>query len=307
MSRRRSALRNRLEYTAYVLARALAHRTGPRLNARLGALIGDFYRITGRRRREILLFNLRLAFPELSRPEIRRRARGVSRHFGRVTLDALRLQRMQPSELLAQVEVVGRENLEAGLAHGRGIFLLSAHIGSWEIAALTAGLLIEAGFAVVNRPLDNPLLEAELERLRGLFGNSALGKERITRDMLKQLRRGGAVGILIDQRTLEDEGVLVPFFGHPAWTHPALARLAVRTGAPVVPIWGLWEGPGRYTVRFDPPLVASELPAEEREEVTLTARLTRITEDIIRERPEQWLWYHDRWRQLRLEDAVEGR
>jgi len=307
MSRHRSTLRNRLEYAAYRVVRALAHRAGPRLVARLGAGIGDLYRLTGRRRREILLFNLRLAYPELSGQEIVRLAREVSRHFGRVTLDALRLQRARPETLLEQVEVVGRDNLEAGLAHGRGIFLLSAHIGSWEVAALTAGLLIEAGFAIVNRPLDNPLLEAELQRLRSLFGNSALGKEGITRDMLKQLRRGGAVGILIDQRTLEDEGVLVPFFGQPAWTHPALARLAVRTGAPVVPIWGLWEGPGRYTVRFDPPVMASELSAEEREEVALTAHFTRITEGIIRERPEQWLWYHDRWRQLRLNEATGDR
>jgi len=168
------------------------------------------------------------------------------------------------------------------------------------VAALVAGLLIPAGFAVVNRPLDNPLLEAELERLRGLFGNRALGKANVTRGIVRQLRAGGAVGILIDQRTQEREGVPTTYCVHPAWTHPALARLCVRTGAPVVPIWGLWDGPGRYTVRFDPPLIPQELPPEERDEVRLTARLLGLIEAVIRERPEQWLWYHDRWRQLRL-------
>jgi len=307
VSRRRSALRNRIEYGAYLGARWLAHHAGPRALARIGGWLGDLYHVSGRRRREILDFNLKLAFPELDATARGRLGREVSRHFGRVTLDALRLQRLEPDAFLSQVTIAGRQNLDAGLARGRGIFLLSAHIGSWEVAALAAGLIIPGGFAVVNRPLDNPILEAELERLRGLFGNRALGKVNVSRGMLRQLRAGGAVGILIDQRTQEHEGVLVPFFGHPAWTHPALARLCVRTRAPVVPIWGLWDGPGRYTVRFDPPLLPDELPDEARDEVGLTARLLGLIEGVIRERPEQWLWYHDRWRQLRQTGREPGR
>ena len=305
MSRRRSALRNRAEYGAYLAARFLARHAGPRLTACVGAALGDLYRVTGRRRREILEFNLSLAFPQLDAIRRARLERDVARHFGRVTLDALRLTKATPEQLLSEVDIEGRGNLEAGLARGKGVFLLSCHIGSWEVAALVAGLIIPAGFAVVNRPLDNPLLEEELERLRGLFGNRALGKESITRELLRQLRRGGAVGILIDQRTLEDEGVQVPFFGHPAWTHPALARLCLRTGAPIVPIWGLWDAPGRYTVRFDAPVFPDQLDPGERNEVDLTARLTQLIEDVIRERPAQWLWYHDRWRELRLQSRAD--
>jgi len=300
MSRTRSALRNRAEYGAYLAARSVAHHAGPRLLSRTGAAIGGLYLRTGRRRREILDFNLRLAFPGLDEMERAELGRNVARHFGRVLLDGLRLQRTTPERLLEEVTVVGRQHLEGALATGRGVFLLSAHIGAWEVAALTAGLLVPGGIAVVNRPLDNPLLEAELERFRALFGNRAMGKENVTRAMLRELRRGGVVGILIDQRTLKEEGVQVPFFGHPAWTHPALARLSVRTGAAVVPIWGFWDTPGRYTVRFDEAVFPAELPEEERAEVPLTARFTRMIEDVIRERPEQWLWFHDRWRDIRL-------
>lgn len=300
MSRRRSPLRNRAEYGAYLAARSLAHHAGPRLLARTGAAIGGLYLRTGRRRREILEFNLRLAFPELDETGRAELGRNVARHFGRALLDGLRLGRATPEELLRDVQVAGRENLERGLAAGSGVFILSAHIGAWEVAALTAGLLVPGGIAVVNRPLDNPLLEAELDRFRALFGNRAMGKENVTRAMLRELRRGGVVGILIDQRTLKEEGVQVPFFGHPAWTHPALARLCVRTGSPVVPIWGLWDAPGRYTVRFDEPVFPNELPETERAEAPLTARFTRMIENVIRERPEQWLWFHDRWRDIRL-------
>ena len=114
---------------------------------------------------------------------------------------------------------------------GRGVFFLTAHIGSWEVAALVTGLKLEAGLAVVNRPLDNPLLECELDRLRKLYGNHVFGKRNMLREMMKQLKKGGGVGILIDQRVHPDQGVEVPFFGHPAWTHPVLARMAVKTGA----------------------------------------------------------------------------
>jgi len=299
VSRARPAVRNRLELAAFRGARALAAAFSPRLLCRLGERLGLLYLGLGRRRREILRFNLELAFPDSSPADTRVLGREVARHFGRVSLDTLRLQRLTPEELRREVVVEGEDNLREALARRRGIFLLSAHIGSWEVAALMAGLLIPGGLAVVNRPLDNPHLERELDRFRRLFGNHALGKTRVTRAMLDRLKAGGAVGILIDQRTLQREGVQVPFFGHPAWTHPGLARLSVRLSAPIVPLWGLWEAPGRYLVRFDRPVYPEALPSAERDETALTARLTGLIEAVVRERPGQWLWYHDRWRDLR--------
>jgi KDO2-lipid IV(A) lauroyltransferase len=308
-SRPRSALRNRFEYSAFLFARAVAHALPPATLARLGSLAGRLYLIFGRSRRKVLRFNLGLALPDLDAGERRRLERGVARHFGRVLLDALRLQRLTPEELLEEVTIEGKEHLDQALEMGRGVFLLSAHIGSWEVAALIAGLLVPGGFAVVNRPLDNPLLEAELERLRGLYGNRSLGKRNVVRGMLQQLKAGGAVGILIDQRARSEADIYVPFFGRPSRTHPILGRLARRTEAPVVPIWGLWDGPARYIVRFDPPLLLEDVAEEERDEVALTARYVAVTEAVIRQRPEQWLWYHDRWRDRpdrQPEREVEG-
>ncbi len=289
-------MRNRVEHGAFLVARTLAGLLSEKAAAGLGGYLGDLFALLGRRRQRILRFNLEHALGELSADERKRLERQVARHFGRVALDALRVRRLEPDRLLAAVKVVGRENLEGALAGGRGALLLSAHFGSWEVAALVAGLLLPRGLAVVNRPLDNPLLEAELERFRSRFGNRSLGKRSVARDILRELKEGGAVGILIDQRPSAADGVAVPFFGWPTPTHPIIAQLALRTGAPVVPIWGLWDSPGRYTVRFDPPLQAA--PGED--EASLTARLVAAIEAIIRERPEQWLWYHDRWRAERV-------
>jgi KDO2-lipid IV(A) lauroyltransferase len=186
------------------------------------------------------------------------------------------------------------------MAKDRGVFFLTAHIGSWEVAALVTGLKVEAGLSVVNRPLDNPLLEVELDRLRKLYGNHVFGKHNIVREVLAQLKKRGGVGILIDQRVREDKGVEVPFFGHPAWTPGILARMTRKTGAPVVPTFALRDAPGRYILRYDELVIVDDLNETELEDVPLTTRYMAILEEAIRANPDQWLWYHDRWKQLRL-------
>lgn len=307
MSRQRSALRNRVEFLTYQLAWSTAHALGPRTLAGVGATMGAIYHRLGGRRRAILEFNLKLAYPELSADERRDLGRAVARHFGIVSLDTVRLQRIQPDELMASVTMQGLENLRSVLDADRGFFFLSAHLGCWEVAALVAGLQLPGGFAVVYRPLDNPLLDVELRRLRSHWGNQMLGKHRIGREMVALLNDRRGVGILIDQRARPEQGgILVPFFGHPAWTHSIVGKVCAARYTPVLPLWGLWDAPGRYTVRFGEPLWIEPLSEAERTPEALTARLTQLTESAIRERPEQWLWYHDRWRHLRCPPTGGG-
>ena len=300
MSKRRSALRDHVEFAAFRMARGLTGLLPPAGLAKVGDVVGNFFATLPGRRRRIIDFNLRLAFPDLADEERRALARAVTRHFARSALDAIRLRRLRPEELLGAVDIDGWDIVERVLSYGRGVFFLTAHIGSWEVAALVIGLKIEAGLSVVNRPLDNPLLEAELDRLRRLYGNHVFGKHNIVREVLTQLKKGGGVGILIDQRVRENQGVEVPFFGHPAWTPGVLARLARKTGAPVVPTFVFCDTPGHYRLRYDEPVVVDNLPDSELEVVPLTTRYMAILEAAIRENPDQWLWYHDRWKQLRL-------
>lgn len=306
MSKNRSALRNHVEFAAFRMARGLTGLLSPAGLAKVGDVLGNFYSLLGGRRRRIIDFNLGLAFPEMSDDERRALARAVTRHFARSALDAIRLQRLRPEELLAAVDISGIENLENALALGRGAFFLTAHIGSWEVAALVTGLEVGAGLAVVNRPLDNPLLEIELDRLRRLYGNRVFGKRNVLREMLAQLKKGGGVGILIDQRVREEQGVEVPFFGHPAWTHPVLARMGRKTRAPVVPTFALRDTPGRYRLRYETPVVVDDLPEPQLDDVALTTRYMAILEAAIRANPDQWLWYHDRWKQLRLAERNQA-
>ncbi len=300
MSKNRSALRNHVEFTAFRAARSLTAFLSPAAVERFAGFAGFLFSMIGGRRRRIIDFNLELAFPEKGDRERRRLARRVARHFARSALDAMRIQRLQPDGLLAAVDISGWEHVEQAAALGRGVIFLTAHIGSWEVAALIIGLKLDAGLSVVNRPLDNPFLEAELDRLRRLYGNRVFGKRKIVREMLRELKNNNAIGILIDQRAPENQAVEVPFFGHLARTHPVLARLFRKTGAPVVPTFAFCEAPGRYSLRFDQPVVVDDIDDAERGDVPLTARFMAILEAAIREKPDQWLWYHDRWKQLRI-------
>lgn len=263
--------------------------------ARLGRAVARAYFRMGTNRREIARRNLRLALADLSEGEIDEVARRCAENFGAVFFDFLAAARLSREELLARVALEGSEHYLRAIQRRRGVFLLSAHFGNWEIGALAAGLL--AGpIASVVRPLDNPLLERDLALQRGIFGNRIIAKKNAAREVLREMRIGNTVAILIDQNVLAREAVFVPFFGRPAATSPALALLQKKTDAAVVPVFCRPQGKGRYQLRFEAPIVLDDLAESDRTAPALTARYTRIVEGVIRTEPPLWLWMHNRWR-----------
>lgn len=295
MASKRSPLRNRLELGVYLLLRGLFRAAPVRLADALGRGAGRLYRLVDRRRRRLVAENLELAFPGTPPAGIERLSREVFAHFGGLAADLCRSEREPVEKLLARVEIVGLEHARRAAASGRGVFFVTPHLGNWEWAALVTGA---SGIPVtiVARPLDNPLLDARLVAMRGKAGGRVVSKREAARTLLKTLRAGGVVGILADQRARPPDAVLVPFFGRPAWTTTAIARLAGKTGALILPVVCLRTSPGRYRLVYSEPFDPATLPAAEREVEPLTARVTALVESQVRDAPEQWLWLHDRWR-----------
>jgi len=297
--RRRSALRHETELALFRLgAGALSLFPGKAARALGRAAARLAFRLLGSRRKT-LLANLAMAFPEKSGREIAEIARRSIENFGSALVDFLDLSRAPRETLLSRVSIAGEEHLRAGRARGKGVLLLSAHFGSWEIGGITAGLLGEP-IALLVRPLDNPLLEEELHRRRTGFGNRTIPKKEAVRELLRAMGRNESVAILVDQNVLPREAVFVPFFGRPAATTPSLALLQLKTGAAVVPVFAWPEGGGRYRLEFERPILPEEFgrPAEGREERVrrATARYMEVTEAAIRREPTAWLWMHDRWK-----------
>lgn len=286
-----------LEY-GFFLAVKGALRLVPHAWARgLGRGLGRVAHAVDARHRRIARRNFALAFPELPAAEHRRLTRECFANFGLAICDALSARRFDLEELCRRMDIEGWEHLQAA-DRGRGVIVMSAHLGLWECAAYPPGIY-GGPLHVVGRPLDNPRLDAELIRTRRKYGNELISKHGAARPMLKTLAAGGRIGILIDQRARPNEGIWVPFFGMPANTTPILARLSRRTGAPVVPIYGYPLDKGRYRIVLRPAIEPTEIDPSLDEEAAvaeLTRRYLANVEEEIRRDPALWLWMHDRWR-----------
>ena len=236
-----------------------------------------------------------LAFPELTPAERRCLARRSWQHLGMTLVELARLLARPLDATLGELTFEGLEHLRRVMdEHGRAL-ILTAHLGNWEYLTAASRL---AGYplSVVIRPLDSPALDALADAMRRKTGAALIDKRGALRPVLDALRRGGLVGILLDQNAARREGVFVPFFGRAASTSRSLALLALRTGAPVLPIFIRREGPGRHRVVIEPPLARPTVNDPEQAVVELTTRCTQAIEAAIRSAPEQWLWSHDRWR-----------
>lgn len=290
-------LLHRLEHAGYLAVKGLL-RVLPHGAARcLGGGLGELgYWLVARRRR-VALKNLARVFPELDAAGRRRLARASFRHFGMALCDSLSIARFGPVELCRRLTLEGWEHLEHARRRGNGVCVMSGHLGCWEVAADTLGLY-GGGFQIVARALDNPWLDRDVRQLRERFGNHLIAKRGTLRRLFQIVHGGGRLGILIDQRVRAKEGIVVPFFDCPAVASPVLARLSLRTGAPVVPIFGYALPGGRYRVVLHPPILPGDARPEpgEDESAALTRRYLELVEREIRRAPEQWMWMHDRWK-----------
>jgi Kdo2-lipid IVA lauroyltransferase/acyltransferase len=261
---------------------------------RLGEGLGLSFYLVDRVHRRIALANLEVAFPNRTRAERKAIAQSMFRHFGRLLLELLKYASMPMHDQLGLVEWEGEERVRLALAQGKGILFCTGHFGFWEQQALAHALKF-APMAVMARPLDNPKLHDLLERIRTSNGNPVLYRRGAVRKALRLLAEGKGVGILIDQHMTSADAIYVDFFGRPAATTSTLAALALRTGAPVVPLFAFPLPNGRYRMIYEHPV---EPPRRDSPDAVreFTQRCTDVLEMHVRKHPELWLWMHRRWR-----------
>jgi len=241
-------------------------------------------------------FNLKLAFPEWTDTQRATTIRGMVRSLGWMAAEFARMPRYTRENIEEVIVLDGQENFLEGQRRGKGVLFLTAHMGAWELSSFAHALY---GYPLhyMARPLDNARLDALVNRYRGLSGNAPIFKNESARAMLKILKDAGTVGILADQNTMPEEGAFVDFFGVPACTTTGIARVALHTGAAVVPGYAVWdESLQKYRLRFEPPLELIRTGDTERDILENTQRFAKVTEEIIRKYPQQWVWVHARWK-----------
>ena len=240
--------------------------------------------------------NLALAFPQKTEAERDQILRKLYRNLGWLLAEFCQMPGYSRNQAERFIRYEGLEHYLSARDRGKGVLILTGHLGAWELSSFFHSLM---GYpmSIVIRRLDNPRVDQLVNGIRCLHGNHVLHKDDFARGLLASMRRGETVGILMDTNMTPPQGTFVDFFGHPACTGSGMARVAMKTGAQVLPGFLLWEESSQqYVLRFGEPLSLTSSGDVEADAVANTALFTRVIEDSIRQYPDQWLWVHRRWK-----------
>ena len=295
--KRSSTLRQRVEYllvAAFIgVLRVLPRRVARRVGSLIGALAGRL----ARRLRRVGDRNLQLAFPDMVPTERQALLGRNFRQLGWHLAEFCQMSRYSASFVEREVmRYEGLDNFSSAERRGKGVLVLTGHLGAWELSSFVHSLLGHPMGMVIRR-LDNPLVDGLVNRIRCRHGNRVLHKDDFARGLLTAMGRGETVGILMDTNMTPPQGVFVPFFGLEACTASGLARVARKSGAAVVPGFLLWsEAEDRYVLHFGEELQLQVTADAEADALANTTLFARVTESYIRRYPDQWLWLHRRWK-----------
>ena len=268
----------------------------PRTKAmRWGDRIGAFAYRVGKRQRFYAERNLRLAqfpFPNATVAERDALIRRVFVHFAKSAIDFLRGPVITSETLEKVVRSEGWEHMDAAIASGKGVILLTAHLGNWE---MLGRYMVSRGakLTVIAREPEDPAFGGFIRSLRQSAGFDVKDKGNAARDVLAALKKGNVVGILPDQNSGD---LFAPFFGIPAGTVAGPALFALRTGAPIIPSYTVRLPDDTYISRFLPPIEVESTGDRAADVQRVMTEANRVLEDIVRQYPDQWLWLHNRWK-----------
>jgi KDO2-lipid IV(A) lauroyltransferase len=291
-------LTDRIEYAIFRAAFGFFGALPLTVALRLGAWLGEIFYLLDRRDRRIALFNLKIAFPEKDAAEHRRILRASCRNLGRVAAEFCHLQRLDAGRLSRVVSFDDRAAWEHAIerAGRQGAVILTAHFGNWELLAYAHGLLGHP-VTLVHRAMRNAVFDRAITAVRSTAGTRAIKKRAAAKEALRTLKQHGILAIPADQNQVFSYGVFVDFFGVPACTTAGPARLAMLTGAPVIPVFLVREGESsRHRIEVLPDVEMVVTGDRGADILENTWRCTAVIEDLIRRHPEQWIWFHKRWK-----------
>lgn len=290
-------MKDLLEYLLLSLFRGvillLPFRTVQRLGDRFGGFV--FRRLP--LRQGLVMENLRAAYPELPDEERRTIADLSYRNIFTTFFETFWIPRMDLERLRSLVIITPeeRQRVDAIMARGKGMIILSGHITNWELVAIGIGALTPYPLELVIKRQRNAYVDRLMNGIRTSFANTVVEMDRAPREVIRRLRDGKAVGMLADQSG-PDDGIFVDFFGRPTSTHAGPAVFALRTGTPIVVTTGIRTAEGTFTVHFEELPMAGLHGTDDEKIREITRRHTAALERHVRRHPGQWLWLHKRWK-----------
>jgi Kdo2-lipid IVA lauroyltransferase/acyltransferase len=267
-------------------------------------LAGAFYHFS-LKHRLIAIHNLMRSFPGKSTAEIIQIARDSYRSFALVIAEFCDIPYLNKDNLNKFITITGMDDYREACQSGKGVLLFGAHLGNWEIGNAALALTTRP-FVFIYRILDNAFLEKHITAVRASSGNISLSKNSAMRPMLRLLKKGQTINLLIDQNVASYDGVFVDFFGRPACTTSGLALLALHTEAPVLPAFTHRLPSGKYVLEIGKKVEIIQTGDRDNDVLTNTQNFTKIIEEEICRYPEQWFWLHQRWKTKLVQSKWRG-
>lgn len=262
----------------------------------LGKMLGLAASFVPMSRANVALDNILKSFDgAMKRNHAKRLLRRVYMHFGQMFFEVPHILRLSQGNLNDYVVFEGEENLRHALAEGRGGFILSAHFGNWELTSAAMSLHFGSG-AMIVRPMDFAPMDQLMNVLRSRFGTESISKQRAMRRVLGTLIEKKLVGVMLDQNIDWYDGVFVKFLGRWACTNKGLALMAIKTRSPVLPVFPVRQGDGRYRIIIGEEMRLIRTGDKTRDVEENTALFTRVIEKYVLAYPDHWFWFHKRWK-----------
>ncbi|MBI4745752.1 MAG: hypothetical protein HY786_04230 [Deltaproteobacteria bacterium] len=265
-------------------------------SVKIGRALGRLvYRLDERHRR-IALENIASTLG-LKGTEADKIVLSVFENLGMVLAEFIKIPTIDKSFLDKSVSVEGFENYLKAKSEGKGVLMLGAHLGNWELLGATLLLKMGEVASVVYMKTKNPYVDRFIDSIRKSYGIKTIPHHNAMKPVLTALRRGEAVGILLDQHGGHKEAIKIDFIGRPAATSMGLALMALRTGAPVVPMFMVRDGDDRFRFIYEKPIHLEKSGDLEKDIKDGTIIFNKVIEDYVRRYPEQWFWVHRRWKE----------
>jgi len=262
----------------------------------MGRQMGRFLYYLDGRHRKVAIQNLHQAFgQEKSGKELRAIAETTFRNLGMMAMEFFRIPKMKTEAYKRKVSVEGLDEALKILNQKKGALLLVGHFGNWELMGFMSKVIGHPVLVIAKPVKQNPWVDGWITEIRKKAGLEIIPPQKASRRVIKALSQNQVVGILIDQRAKRSEGIWVDFFGRKAPTTPGLAVLALRTGAPVVPVFMIREGFEKHRLIIKEPLHLVNTGDIRKDVETNTGLFNRTLEAMVRQYPDQWFWVHERW------------
>lgn len=288
--------KNKVEFAGWIFFTKVVHIIGVKRIPILAKILAKIFFYIIPIRKNTVISNLNKAFPEKSKSEIKKIAYNNFVSMGITFMEIMALQQMDEEQVISLSDINNIELAQSKVNTGKGSILLTAHLGNWELGALTMGLVLEKRINVLVKKQRNKLVADWMSEIRERFNNKEIPLGASVRELYKTLISGGVVGIVGDQRGKKEDGIVVQFFNQPTVTFQGFAALAIKNRVPIVVVLNIRKSSGKYV--FDIEEIDYEnLPESLPDQIVeLNQRYMTILENKIMEAPEQWLWMHNIWK-----------